>query len=67
MEGFLVGTPNFGPAYYQEHQQNVQKWLRDGSIRGKLSVTEGIDNAAEAFVGMLKGENYGKAVLVVKE
>ncbi len=66
MEGFLVGTKDFGLAYYEEHQQKVQRWLKDGSIKAKLSVTEGIAKAAEGLVGMLEGRNFGKAVLKVK-
>ncbi|KAK6955257.1 hypothetical protein Daesc_002888 [Daldinia eschscholtzii] len=66
MQGFLVGQPEFGPAYFQEHQKQVQKWIADGSFKAKLHVTEGIDNAAEGFVGMLKGDNFGKAVLKIK-
>lgn len=66
LEGFLVGMPEFGPAYAQEHQQNMQQWFKDGSIKAKLHVTEGIDNAAEGFVGQLQGKNFGKAVLKVQ-
>jgi NADPH-dependent curcumin reductase CurA len=61
-----VGKPDFGPAYFKEHQEKMQGWLADGSFKPKLYVTEGIDNAAEGFVGMLKGENFGKAVLKIK-
>ncbi|TDZ17160.1 NADP-dependent oxidoreductase RED1 [Colletotrichum orbiculare MAFF 240422] len=66
LEGFLVGNPKFGPAYFKEHQENVQKWLADGSIKAKIHVTEGIDNAADGLIGMLVGDNFGKAVLKVK-
>lgn len=66
MQGFIVSNPDFGPAYYKEHQENLQKWLAEGSIKAKLSVTEGIDNAAETLVGMLEGKNFGKAILKVK-
>ncbi|KAI1204513.1 NAD(P)-binding protein [Annulohypoxylon truncatum] len=66
MQGFLVGQPEFGRAYFQEHQQNVQKWIVEGSIKAKLDVTEGIEKAAEGFVSMLKGENFGKALLKIK-
>lgn len=44
----------------------MQEWLADGSVKAKLSITEGIDNAADGFVGMLQGKNFGKAVLNVK-
>lgn len=66
MQGFLVGNPSFGPAYFKDHQENMQKWLADGSIKAKLSVTEGIENAADGLIGMLVGKNFGKAVLKVK-
>ena len=66
MQGFLVGNKDFGPVYFEEHQNKVQEWLRDGKIQAKLSITEGIENAAEGLVGILKGENFGKAVLKVR-
>lgn len=67
MQGFIVGDEGFGPAYAQEHQEKVQAWIADGSFKTKLHVTEGIDNAAEGFLGLLKGENFGKAVLKIKD
>lgn len=67
MQGFIVSDPAFGPAYAQEHQEKVQAWIADGSFKAKLHVTEGIDNAAEGFLGLLKGENFGKAVLKIKD
>ncbi|TPX13532.1 uncharacterized protein E0L32_006003 [Thyridium curvatum] len=66
LQGFMVGDKEFGPAYYQEHQENVGKWITEGSFHPKIYVTEGIDNAAEGFVNMLKGGNFGKAVLKIK-
>jgi len=67
VRGFLVFDPDMGPKYHAEHQKNVGQWIKDGSITVKMSVTEGIDNAAEGFVGMLKGENFGKAVLKIAD
>ncbi|KAL6855598.1 putative secondary metabolism biosynthetic enzyme [Amphichorda felina] len=66
MEGFLVALPTFGPAYFQDHQEKMQKWLHEGSVKSKLHITDGIDQAAEGFVGLLQGKNFGKAVLKVK-
>lgn len=66
MQGFLVANPDFGPAYAQDHQKKLGQWLAEGSIKAKQAVTEGIDNAPEAFVGMLQGKNFGKAVLKTK-
>jgi hypothetical protein len=56
-----------GPRYAKEHQEKVQEWLHEGTFKSKISTTVGIDNAVDGFLGMLKGENFGKAVLVVKE
>ncbi|KEF62086.1 uncharacterized protein A1O9_00058 [Exophiala aquamarina CBS 119918] len=64
--GFLVGDANMGPAYAKAHLENVSRWLKDGTFKAKIHETVGIENAAEAFVGMLKGDNFGKAVLKVK-
>lgn len=63
IQGFIVGDANMGPKYTKEHQENLQKWIHEGSFKAKMHVTEGIENAAEGLVGMLKGENFGKAVL----
>lgn len=67
MRGFIVGEPDMGPKYAKEHQENVQKWIADGSLKAKISVTKGIDHAAEGLIGMLEGKNFGKAMLVTKE
>ncbi|KAI5463912.1 NADP-dependent leukotriene B4 12-hydroxydehydrogenase [Mariannaea sp. PMI_226] len=66
MQGSIVTNPEFGSAYYMEHQQSMQKWFAEGRVKAKLSVTDGIDNAAEGFVDFLEGKNFGKAVLKMK-
>lgn len=67
IEGFIVGDPKFGPVYGAEHQEKMQKWLHEGTFKAKLSVTDGLDNAAQGFVGLLSGENFGKAVLKISD
>lgn len=67
VRGFIVYDEDMGPKYTEEHQRNVQKWIADGEITIKMSVTEGIENSAEGLVGMLKGENFGKAVLKISD
>jgi NADPH-dependent curcumin reductase CurA len=65
--GFHVFDPDMGPEHTAEHQRKMQAWLADGSVKAKLHVTEGLDNAAEGFVGMLQGKNFGKAVLKIRD
>jgi NADPH-dependent curcumin reductase CurA len=67
IRGFIVGDANMGPKYWTERNENISKWLHEGSIKAKMSVTEGIDNAPEGFVGMLQGKNFGKAVLKIAD
>ena len=56
-----------GPVYTENHQKNLQKWISDGSFKTAVSVTDGIDNAGEGFLGMLEGKNFGKTVLQVSK
>jgi NADPH-dependent curcumin reductase CurA len=67
MRGFIVSDANMGPVYIKERDENVSKWLHEGSFKAKFSITEGIENAPEGFVGMLQGKNFGKAVLKIAE
>jgi len=57
-QGFICGDPHMGPAYFKEFSENVAKWLSDGTFKAKMSITEGIDNAAEGFVGMLEVSHF---------
>ncbi|MCJ1381721.1 hypothetical protein MMC17_004832 [Xylographa soralifera] len=67
MQGFVVPDENMGPKYRKEFNENMAKWIHDGSFKVKEDVTVGIDNAATAFVGMLEGKNFGKAVLKIAD
>jgi NADPH-dependent curcumin reductase CurA len=65
IQGFLVSDPDMGPKYAAEHNEKLSAWIKDGSFKVKMSVTKGIDHAAEGFIGMLAGRNFGKAVLEI--
>ena len=67
MRGFIVGDPDMGPKCSAEHQKNVSKWIHEGSFKAQQSITDGIDNAITGFIGMLKGDNFGKAVLKIAD
>jgi NADPH-dependent curcumin reductase CurA len=67
IRGFIVFDKDMGPKYTGEHQKNMQKWIKNGELTVKMSITEGIDNAAKGLVGMLRGDNFGKAVLKVAD
>ena len=46
-----------------EFEDTVAGWLRSGDVDGVQTVTDGIDHAVEAFLGMLRGGNVGKALV----
>jgi len=65
MKGFIVSDPQILEKYAIEHAANMMKWIFEGSIKTKEAVTYGIENATEAYLGMMKGDNFGKAVLEI--
>ncbi|KAF2032935.1 NADP-dependent leukotriene B4 12-hydroxydehydrogenase [Setomelanomma holmii] len=67
IRGFIVSDENLGPKHAKEHQEKLQKWLSEGTFKAQQSVTEGIDNAVDGFIGMLEGKNFGKAVLQIAD
>jgi NADPH-dependent curcumin reductase CurA len=67
IRGFIVFDADMGGKYLEDHQKNMQKWISNGEIKAQISVTDGIDHAAEGLLGMLKGENFGKAVLKIAD
>ena len=62
MEGFLVSdyAHRYGEAYAR-----LARWVASGELRYREDVTEGLENAPRAFIGMLRGANRGKALVKV--
>ena len=62
IEGFLVTDYAHR---YQEALTRLGRWLAEGKLTHREHVTEGLENAPRAFIGMLRGENRGKALVRV--
>lgn len=62
MEGFIVHR--WANRSAESVQKNLQ-WIREGKIRYRESVTKGFENMFDAFIGMLRGNNVGKAIVQV--
>ncbi|KAJ8922440.1 hypothetical protein NQ315_004387 [Exocentrus adspersus] len=62
MEGFTVLTwqDRFLEGILYNH-----KLLREGKLKTRETVTEGFENMYKAFVEMLQGKNFGKAIIKV--
>lgn len=65
-QGFLVFDENI-KKWSRERDQKVAEWIRDGSYKSVDHITQGIDNAINGFLGMLKGENLGKSILKIAD
>ena len=65
MRGFIVTDPDMLP-YFGPAAENMTKWLGDGSLKAKTYEVDGMERAAEACVGVFKGDGLGKAVLKIK-
>jgi NADPH-dependent curcumin reductase CurA len=64
MEGFLVTDYAHR---YEEAATRLARWVAEGTLRWREDVTDGLENAPAAFMGMLRGENRGKALVKVAE
>ena len=45
--------------------REVSAWIRDGAIRYREDVVDGLDRAIPAFLGLLRGKNFGKLLVRV--
>ncbi|GAA2998923.1 NADP-dependent oxidoreductase [Streptomyces lactacystinicus] len=60
LEGMLVGDhAGLQPQFVAE----VAGWLKSGELRTEETVVDGFENAAEAFLDLLRGVNTGKMVV----
>ena len=62
MQGFIVAD------HYDMLMQfygDLGKWIAEGKIKWKETIIEGIENAPRAFIGLFKGENFGKMIVKV--
>jgi NADPH-dependent curcumin reductase len=63
MQGFII-FDNYGHLYPQ-FAARMSGWLESGKIRYREEIIDGLENALESFVGLLRGENFGKRVVRV--
>ena len=61
MRGFIV-FDDFGHLY-PEFAKQMGDWVTSGKIQYLEDMIEGMENAPTAFIGLLRGENFGKRVV----
>jgi NADPH-dependent curcumin reductase CurA len=63
LRGFI--NYEFAGEHYPAFLQIVSAGIADGRIRYREDITDGLENAPAAFIGMLEGRNFGKALVRV--
>lgn len=63
VQGFII-FDDYGHRY-DEFAQNMKEMLEAGKIHYREQIIEGLENAPQAFTGMLEGQNFGKLVIKV--
>lgn len=65
VKGFII-FEEYGD-HFPEFLETMGKWVESGAVKTKEHITDGLNNAPDAFVKMLNGENFGKTVIKVAD
>ncbi|MDQ7001883.1 MAG: NADP-dependent oxidoreductase [Ghiorsea sp.] len=63
MQGFIV-FDDYGDRYPEFFAQ-MSTWLKEGKIKFREDIIEGLEHAPQAFIGLLEGKNFGKLLIRV--
>ncbi|MDT8802886.1 NADP-dependent oxidoreductase [Vibrio vulnificus] len=61
MQGFII-FDDYGHRY-GEFAADMTQWLAQGKIHYREHLVQGLENAPDAFIGLLEGKNFGKMVV----
>jgi len=64
MHGFLN---RYYMAHFEEGRRNLQQWVREGRIKWREHVDEGIENFHRSFLRLFDGSNEGKLILKIAD
>ena len=62
MQGFIVIDHFDKMGQFHTH---MGKWIAESKIKWKETIVTGIENAPKAFIGLFKGENFGKMIVKI--
>lgn len=65
MQGFII-FDDYGHRY-GEFFKEMNAWLAEGKIKFREDIVDGLENAPQAFSGLLEGKNFGKLVIRVAQ
>ena len=61
MQGFIIFDDY--ASHYPKFVKQMTAWVKQGKIKFLEDMTDGLENAPEAFIGLLKGKNFGKSIV----
>ena len=61
MQGFIV-FDDYGPRW-SEFAREMGGWVQSEKVKAGKDIVFGLENASEAFIGLLRGKNFGKLVI----
>lgn len=61
LQGFII-FDDYGPRY-PEFLAAMRPWVQDGKVKAREDIVLGLENAPDAFIGLLQGKNFGKLVI----
>lgn len=64
-KGFIVSIDY--KERFPEGIKQMAAWVREGKIKLKETIIQGLENAPNAFLGLFKGENIGKQIVKITE
>lgn len=63
MQGFII-FDDYGHRF-DEFFSQMRTWIKEAKIKYREDIVDGLENAPQAFIGMLEGKNFGKLVVRV--
>lgn len=63
IQGFIIFDDY--ASRYDEFARDMAAWLASGQIKYREDMVDGLENAPQAFIGLMQGKNFGKLVIRV--
>ncbi|MBW5811018.1 NADP-dependent oxidoreductase [Yersinia kristensenii] len=63
MQGFIIFDDY--AHHFDDFLQQMTPWVEQGKIKFREDLVDGLENAPQAFIGLLQGKNFGKLVIRV--
>ena len=65
MQGFIIFDDY--AHRYNEFATQMTEWLSQGKMHYREHLIEGLDEAPQAFMGLLEGQNFGKQLVHIAD